>query len=77
MPRCARLSISGIPWHLIQRGNNRSVCFYAEEDLDLTEPVGLIKVQPGLDFPWAGCEVNVCLAFARKRGLSPIVAQPC
>lgn len=32
MPRRARLSIPEIPWHLIQRGNNRSVCFYAEED---------------------------------------------
>ena len=32
MPRRARLSISGIPWHIIQRGNNRSVCFHAEED---------------------------------------------
>ncbi len=32
MPRGARLSIPGIPWHIIQRGNNRSVCFYAEED---------------------------------------------
>lgn len=32
MPRRARLSIPGIPWHIIQRGNNRSVCFYAEED---------------------------------------------
>jgi len=32
MPRRARLSIPGIPWHIIQRGNNRSACFYAEED---------------------------------------------
>lgn len=32
MPRRARLSIAGIPWHIIQRGNNRSVCFYAEQD---------------------------------------------
>jgi putative transposase len=32
MPRRARLSIPGIPWHIIQRGNNRSVCFYAEDD---------------------------------------------
>ena len=31
MPRRARLSIAGIPWHIIQRGNNRSACFYAEE----------------------------------------------
>ena len=32
MPRRARLSIAGIPWHIIQRGNNRSACFYADED---------------------------------------------
>ncbi len=32
MPRRARLAIPGIPWHIIQRGNNRSVCFYAEAD---------------------------------------------
>jgi len=28
MPRRARLVIPGIPWHIIQRGNNRSACFY-------------------------------------------------
>ena len=32
MPRRARLSVPGIPWHIIQRGNNRSVCFLAEAD---------------------------------------------
>ena len=32
MHRRARLSIPGIPWHIIQRGNNRSACFYVEED---------------------------------------------
>jgi len=32
MPRRARVSIPGIPWHIIQRGNNRSACFYADED---------------------------------------------
>jgi putative transposase len=32
MPRRARLAIAGIPWHIIQRGNNRSACFYAEDD---------------------------------------------
>jgi putative transposase len=35
MPRRARLSLPGIAWHIIQRGNNRSVCFYAEEDYRL------------------------------------------
>ena len=32
MPRRARISIPGVPWHIIQRGNNRSACFYADED---------------------------------------------
>jgi putative transposase len=32
MSRRARLSVAGIPWHIIQRGNNRSACFYSEED---------------------------------------------
>ena len=32
MPRRARLVIPGIPLHIIQRGNNRSVCFYTGAD---------------------------------------------
>ena len=32
MPRRARIAVPGIPWHIIQRGNNRSACFYAEAD---------------------------------------------
>ena len=33
MPRLARLCPEGIPQHIIQRGNNRSVCFCSEDDL--------------------------------------------
>ena len=32
MPRKPRFTIPGIPQHVIQRGNNREACFYAEED---------------------------------------------
>ncbi len=32
MPRRARILLPGVPVHLIQRGNNRGACFYAEED---------------------------------------------
>ncbi|MDP2132084.1 MAG: transposase [Sulfuritalea sp.] len=32
MPRRARLSLPGVPLHLIQRGNNRQGCFFADED---------------------------------------------
>ena len=32
MPRRPRLKLAGIPMHVIQRGNNRSACFFAEDD---------------------------------------------
>jgi|SRR5882672_1809488 len=35
MPRRARLRLAGLPLHLIQRGNNHSACFYADEDYSL------------------------------------------
>ena len=32
MPRKARLRVAAIPHHVIQRGNNHSPCFFAEDD---------------------------------------------
>ena len=32
MPRRARLAVPGIPWHIIQRGNNREATFFSEQD---------------------------------------------
>jgi len=32
MPRRARIMLAGVPVHIVQRGNNRSACFYADED---------------------------------------------
>lgn len=32
MPRKPRFNLIGIPQHVIQRGNNRELCFYAEEN---------------------------------------------
>ena len=32
MPRRARISLPNVPLHLIQRGNNRQACFFADED---------------------------------------------
>ena len=32
MARLPRLNLPGIPQHVIQRGNNREVCFFADED---------------------------------------------
>lgn len=32
MPRRLRLSLAGLPQHVVQRGNNRQPCFFAEDD---------------------------------------------
>lgn len=32
MPRRSRIIVPGVPLHVIQRGNNRQACFFAEED---------------------------------------------
>ena len=32
MPRRTPLSLPGMPWHMIQRGKNRSACVDSEED---------------------------------------------
>ena len=32
MPRHARLQLAGVPLHVVQRGNNRSPCFFADQD---------------------------------------------
>jgi|SRR5579864_2330600 len=32
MPRRPRVNLSGLPFHVVQRGNNRAACFFAEED---------------------------------------------
>ena len=31
MPRRPRLSLAGLPQHIVQRGNNRQPCFFAED----------------------------------------------
>ena len=32
MPRRARITLADVPHHIIQRGNNRSACFYTDDD---------------------------------------------
>jgi putative transposase len=32
MPRRKRLQVAGLPTHIIQRGNNRQACFFADDD---------------------------------------------
>jgi putative transposase len=32
MPRHSRLNLARLPQHIVQRGNNRQPCFFAEDD---------------------------------------------
>lgn len=32
MPRRSRMYLSGLPYHIVQRGNNREACFFSPED---------------------------------------------
>ena len=32
MPRKPRTYLPGLPAHVVQRGNNRNACFFAEDD---------------------------------------------
>ena len=32
MPRRARITLPGVPLHIIQRGNNRQACFFTDDD---------------------------------------------
>lgn len=32
MPRRARVMLANVPAHVIQRGNNRQACFFADDD---------------------------------------------
>lgn len=34
MARKPRLIVANIPYHVIQRGNNRNLIFYSEQDCD-------------------------------------------
>jgi REP-associated tyrosine transposase len=61
MPRRPRLSLPGIPWHIIQRGNNRSACFYTDEDYH--RYLATLKEQADK----FGCLVHVHLLFTPEK----------
>lgn len=35
MPRRPRITLPGVPLHMIQRGNNLQACFFADEDYQI------------------------------------------
>ena len=49
MPRRARMTLSDVPLHVIQRGNNRQACFQSDDDtlfyLDYLEASAAVQRQ--------------------------------
>jgi putative transposase len=45
MPRRSRLRLANVPLHIIQRGNNRGACFFADEEPELGTDHGLSSLQ--------------------------------
>jgi len=45
MARMPRIDVAGLAQHLIQRGNNRQVCFGCEEDMAENEPKGSDSIE--------------------------------
>jgi hypothetical protein len=54
MPRKPRFHLPDVPQHVIQRGNNRNPCFYAEPDYQcyLHGSRGRILVFPSIKHNW-------------------------
>ena len=66
MPRRSRLAIAGIPWHIIQRGNNRTACFYSDEDYSYY--LATLKDQAKK----FGCEIHAYVLMKRNRGQTTV-----
>ena len=50
MPRRPRLELAGVPLHIIQRGNNRSACFFADDDYRFyLEHLGQACIHQGIE----------------------------
>ena len=50
MPRRGRILLPGTPLHIIQRGNNRTACFYAQEDYGFyLHHLGTLSFELGCD----------------------------
>ena len=65
MPRRPRLDQSGLPQHVIQRGNNRNACFLSDEDYLLRvsryielNPVPANMVLHPRDYGWSSYACN-------------------
>ena len=72
MPRKPRMYLPGIPCHVIQRGNNRDACFFAEQDYQFyleclkdacrryieLNPVRANMVQHPAEYRWSSYRTN-------------------
>ena len=52
MARLPRLNLPNIPQHVIQRGNNRTVCFFAEPDYQFEFSLVFVILNKKLNNYW-------------------------
>jgi hypothetical protein len=65
MPRRARVRYAGVPQHVIQRGNNRAACFFADENYQ--SYLDSLFIIPTL---CVGMQAEPLLRFGRRASLS-------
>ena len=68
MPRRPRLILPNIPMHIIQRGNNRQACFFADEDYCFY--LDWLKEFAGK----TGCRVHAYVLIRNNRGQTTVNA---
>ncbi|WP_455567084.1 transposase [Pseudomonas tritici] len=69
MARRPRLLVPGLSLHIIQRGNNRSVCFYSEDDYIFY--IHLLKLLSETH----GCKIHAWCLMTENRGQTTITAK--
>jgi putative transposase len=70
MPRRSRLILPGVPLHLIQRGNNRQVCFFSDKDYQIY--LGWLAEYAGK----TGCQIHAYVLMTNHVHLLVSAAQP-
>jgi len=71
MPRHARLRLAGLPLHIIQRGNNRTACFFTDEDYALYLHVGEIRSTANGGYALGNERFNAQIAAMLERRVEP------
>ena len=71
MPRRKRTYIPGLPYHIVQRGNNREVCFVGSDDYYFYLELLKKKVSAGLNNDQYRCVVKKYAVSVVANNMTP------